>query len=329
MKPLRLLAAAAVAVAAVSASPVVAQAREPQPQNNEIAFDVDATFGKSGNNDSNLLLVYSWIPGALDQNDEVVPALRRFVRQPSELNVRLQRQGDSYDSVTGLYGGGTAWLPGGTLFGSLDLGLEYDKVENEPFELENAFIAGSGRIEVGGRVLPLLQLSAFYRYRPVLLPLPETTASNVEVERSGATHEAGVGFGFATSDDRLLLGGGLGYRAIDWTFTDFHAGTIQGRALFASLRLSLQSSPKTSWFLRGEAATTDWINLREKQPDFTGLGTEGNVRSLQADAGLVYWFEGHWGFRISFGGGYIGQGPLLASQESGLFRVGVGFTTRY
>jgi hypothetical protein len=30
-----------------------------------------------------------------------------------------------------------------------------------------------------------------------------------------------------------------------------------------------------------------------------------------------------------FGGGYIGQGPLFQSFESGLFRLGVGLTTRY
>ena len=326
MKHRPLAAALATALLAV---PLAASGKEPQPQNNEVSFDVDATFARARQNSSDLRLGYTWYPGALDKNDEVVPALRRFVRQPTEIGVRLQRGGDAYDAITGFYGSALAWLPGDLVYGQVELGVEYDSVENELQRIENAFVAGVARAEAGVRVIPALELGGFYRYRPVLLTFPEQTLVGVTVERSGQSQEFGGRFGVGTPDDRLLLEGTFAYRMHDWTFEGQYPGDITGRALVGALRASVQLTSATSIVLRGEVESTDWVNHRAGQDDVTGRGTEGNVLGVRVDVGYLYWFEGRWGFRVMLGGGYIEQGPLFQSFESGLFRLGVGLTTRY
>ena len=310
--------------------PTAAAARDVKAQNNEVAFDVDATFARRGQNNSDVALTYTWLPGALDQNDEVVPALRTFVRQPHQVWVGLRRTGDSYDSVTGLHGGGTGWL-GERFYGSAELGIEYDSVQNEIGQrIENAFISGNGRVEAGARVLPLLQLGGFYRIRPVLVPLPETNLVGDTIERSGAQQDFGAAIGLATPDDRLLLMAQLGYRVVDWRFTGSrNPGELGATGLVGALQTSYQLSSTTSLTLRGEVSSLDWENRRMGQEDINELGGQATVLSVRGDLGFLYWFEGHWGFRVSFGGGYVGEGPVEGSFESGLFRLGIGFTTRY
>jgi hypothetical protein len=317
------------ALVAVVAVPEAAHAKDVQPQNNEIAVDVDATFAKARQNSSDVQASYTWFPDGLDRNDEVVPALRRFVRQPLMIGARVERYGDAYDAITGLYGDARAWLPGDVLYGKLELGLEYDSVENEVQRIENAFLAGVARGEVGVRIIPALELGGYYRVRPVLTTFPDQTLVGVSVERSGQTQELGGTFGLATPDDRLLLEGSLGYRMYDWTFEGQFPGDITGRAKVGALRASLQLTSTSSIVLRAEVDSTDWVNHRAGQDEITERGTEGNVLHVRGDIGYIFWFEGRWGFRMSLGGGYIGQGPLFQSFESGLFRLGVGFTTRY
>jgi hypothetical protein len=307
----------------------VAHAREFQPQNNEVTVDVDANFARRGQNNSDVTVKYTWLPQALDRNDIVVPQLRRFVRQPLELGAKMQRAGDATDTVTGLYGFGQAWLAD-LLYGHAEVGFEYDQVQNEQLTIENAFIAGSGRVEAGVRVLPLLQLGGFYRYRPVLIPLPEQTMSGETAERSGQTQDFGGTLSFATPEDRVLLTATGGYRMVDWTFVGHDFGDVTGRAVFGSLRLSIQLSPRNSFFFRADATATDWVNHREKQSMTTMRPEEMTRHELGADLGYIYWFEGRWGFRFSLGGGYFDKGPLFSQDlESGTIRLGVGFTTRY
>jgi hypothetical protein len=318
----------------VTAAAGPAAARDVEPQNNEIAVDVDASFAKAGDNDSDVSATYTWFPGALDKNDEVVPVLRRFVRQPLEIGGSLTRMNDVTDTTTGLSGFAQAWL-GGIGYGRADLGLDYDSVINDPTGEEHAFLAGNARLEVGARVLSLVQLGGFYRYRPVLTTFPSPNGIiGIVQERSGQTQEFGVSLSFATPEDRLYFQALAGLRDVDWTFSGHYAGDVTGRAVFGQARLSLQLSPQISLFARGEFHTTDWDNERQGQ---TGTGDMSTNRPAQmtrhdirADVGFIYWFEGKWGFRISMGGGYYDKGPLyFQDTESGLARIGVGFTTRY
>jgi hypothetical protein len=311
-----------------------AAAKDVEPQNNEIAVEVDASFAKAGDNDSDVTATYTWFPGALDKNDEVVPLLRRFVRQPLEIGGRLTRTNDVTDTISGLDGFAQAWL-GGIGYGRADLGLEYDSVINDPIGEEHAFLAGNARLEAGARVLSLLQLGGFYRYRPVLTTFPSPNGIIMIVqERAGQTQEFGVTLSFATPEDRLYVQALAGLRNVDWSFTGRYPGDVTGRAVFGQAKVSLQLSPQISLFARGELTTTDWDNERQGQ---TGVGDMSTNRpakmtrlDVRADLGFTYWFEGKWGFRISLGGGYYNKGPLFYQDtESGLARIGVGFTTRY
>jgi hypothetical protein len=323
---------AAVLVAA-AAGP--AAARDFEAQNNEVDVQVDATFAKAGDNDSDVTATYTWFPGAIDKNDEVVPLLRRFVRQPLEIGGRLSRVNDVTDTITGLDGFAEAWLAG-IGYGRADLGLEYDSVLNDPPREENAFLAGNVRLEAGVRVLSLLQLGGFYRYRPVLATFPEPNGLiGIVQERSGQTQEVGLGLSVATPEDRLYFQALAGVRDVDWSFTGRYTGDITGRAVFGQARLSLQLSPEFSIFARGQFDQTDWDNERSGQTEHTSDMATGRPAKmtrldLRADVGIVYWFEGKWGFRLSLGGGYYDKGPLFFQDiESGLARIGVGFTTRY
>ena len=311
-----------------------AAAKDVEPQNNEIAVEVDASFAKAGDNDSDVTATYTWFPGALDKNDEVVPLLRRFVRQPLEIGGRLTRTNDVTDTISGLDGFAQAWL-GGIGYGRVDLGLEYDSVINDPIGEEHAFLGGNARLEAGARVLSLLQLGGFYRYRPVLTTFPSPNGIIMIVqERAGQTQEFGVTLSFATPEDRLYVQALAGLRDVDWSFTGRYPGDITGRAVFGQAKVSLQLSPQISLYARGELTTTDWDNERQGQ---TGVGDMSTGRpakmtrlDVRADLGFTYWFEGKWGFRISLGGGYYNKGPLFYQDtESGLARIGVGFTTRY
>jgi hypothetical protein len=323
------------AVVLVTAAAHPAAAKDVEPQNNEVAVDVDASFAKAGDNDSDVSATYTWFPGALDKNDEVVPVLRRFVRQPLELGGRLIRTNDVTDTISGLGAFAEGWL-GGIGYGRAELGLEYDDVVNDPTDEEHAFIAGNARFEAGARVLSLLQLGGFYRYRPVLITLPEPNGLEAIVqERSGQTQEFGVAMSFATPEDRLYVQALAGLRDVDWSFSgQRYPGTITGRAVFGQARVSLQMSPEISFFARAEFHDTDWDNERLGQSGdgdmATGRPPKMTRLDVRADAGFIYWFEGKWGFRISLGGGYYDKGPLFFQDfESGLLRVGVGFTTRY
>lgn len=327
------LAASLVAATAALAGSGVAGARELVPQNNEVNFDVDATFAKHGRNESDLNLAYTWYPAPLDRNDEVVPMLRRFVRQPLEIGGRLGRVTDVTDEVTGLYAFAQAWLID-RLYARAQAGLEYDRVTNEMSRLEDAFVSSNLRAEAGARVLPLLQLGGFYGDRSALIGLPDTTLTGVRTERSGQVQEFGGRLAFATPEDRLMLDVSGGYRMTDWSFVGNQAGDITGRSMFGTFRASLQLSPTASIYFRAEASTTDWVNHRMGQQEFIDQrpnGAGGNTRvDLRGDLGYIYWFEGRWGFRVSLGGGYFDKGPLFNQDfESGLARLGVGFTSRY
>jgi hypothetical protein len=326
--------ALAATVALATLAPHLAAAKDITPQNNEVATDITASFANTGDNDSDVSIVYTWYPEALDKNDEVVPLLRRYVRQPTEIGGKATINNDITDTIYGLHAFGQGWL-GGLGYGRGEAGLEYDAVINDPDDIEHAFLAANLRAEAGVRLFGLLQLGGFYRYRPVLITFPNPLGSlAITQERSGNTQEFGGSLAFATPEDRLYLQGMLGYRNIDWDFTGQYAGPITGKALIGQAKVSLQLSPRFSLYLSGEFSNTDWDNERLGQtgppPSVTGRPPKGTRIDVRGDAGFTYWFEGKWGFRIALGGGYYDKGPVrYQNYSSGLLRLGVGFTTRY
>jgi hypothetical protein len=334
---------AALAAVIVLALAPAALAQTPRPQNNEIQFDLDATF-MSPNNASRIAIVYTWLPGAINARDEVVPALRRFVRQPTELYAGAVRTTDTFDNVTGALVGGRFAPLGGRFYGLAELGIDYDTIENDPYEQEEAYIGGSARLEVGGRVLPLLQLGAAYSARSVLKAMPKSTLTGLRAERDGGAQDFDAVLTFSTPDDRLLLSAAVGWRDVDWTF----AGPAPGQAIasgpHASLRGSLQLDFQTSILFRAFYSREDWENTRTvaspdpETPDFSDYlakefrapnKPEGRVNVVEVELGLLYWFEARWGFRVSLGGGYSDAMPLVDSRDTPRFKAGVGFVSRY
>jgi hypothetical protein len=330
----------------LAAAPALAQegpqgeVEEPQrrrrPQNNEVDFQADVIFQGGANryqpdNASRMSVGYVWLPGGgLDKNDEVVPMLRRFIRQPLELGARFERRSDQFDTVSGLVGLVRYW-PIPFVYGQLELGVENDEVENDENQSEGSYWASVVRAEAGVRVLPLLQVGGFLRRRGLFDT--DNSEELLVAERSGDETWFGLAVTGATPGDRLLASAYLGYRDTSWDFAGFHPGTLTGEGTFLELRLSYQSSSTMSWFLAGDVASETWNEQRARGVDGDGNTIpprgEKDVLVTNVDAGIVYWFEGKWGFRISFGGGYTDALPVADARETGRIRFGVGFTSRY
>ena len=66
MNAKHLLRSAFGAAVVLTAAAGPAAAKEVEPQNNEVAVEVDASFGKAGDNDSDVSASYTWFPVALD-----------------------------------------------------------------------------------------------------------------------------------------------------------------------------------------------------------------------------------------------------------------------
>jgi hypothetical protein len=310
--------------------------RQVRPQNNEIAFEADVVFQSGENkynpsNESHLFVQYTWLPGAgLNKNDEVVPILRRFIRQPLELTTRFERRSDEFDSTLGLHVGGTYW-PISRVYVQASVGGEWNEVENDASDSEGVYIAGVLRSEVGVRVLDLLQIGAFYNVRPVL-DARGTDSLIQDAYRSGQDQWYGVSIGAATPDDRVLFLGRAGLRNTDWTFDGFRSGDVLVDGPFADVQLWFNLDPEKSLYARAFISNDNWYDSRLQPADDEGnipLPVEGDGIATDVDLGFLYWFEGKWGFRISLGGGYAEELPVLGSRETGRIRLGIGFTTRY
>jgi hypothetical protein len=310
--------------------------RRRRPQNNEIEVQADIVFQAGPNkyapdNVSDITVGYVWLPGGgLDKNDVVVPVLRKFVRQPLELGVRYNRHSDQFDAVNGLQLHGTYW-PIRFVYVNPALGLEMNKVENDIGNTEGSYYATVVRAEAGVRVLELLQLGAFYHGRS-LFDTDNSDVLAVAAQRTGGENWYGLSLGFATPNDRLLLTTRAGFRDTDWSFEGFHRGTVSVEGVFAEARIAYQSGPTMSWFLRTNVSQEDWNDQRD-QGEIGGMVIPRNgqkdVVGIDTDLGFVFWFEGKWGFRVSFGGGYTNGVPVEEGRETGRIRFGVGFTNRY
>jgi hypothetical protein len=326
--PFRFAIAAAVAGTTLAA-PRAARAADPVPQNNEVEVNVDATFATQSN-ESLVDGVYRYYVAPLDKKDDVVPALRRFVHHPSTLFVHGDRDSEVGGTSTYL-GGGAEWWLGDRAFVGGEAGGSYVDVIRDD-DAEGSYLDASLRAEAGFRPAELLHVSLSYKWTPVLYDLPPSGLPQSQAHRSGATHLALVGFGASSPGDTVLFTAHLGVRANRWSFAQpgYQPGDLDGTFGVADMRLSYQSDREKSWFISLRGYYGEWNNQRDID-DISTIGGERkkNVFGVQGDLGFVYWFEGHWGFRVSMGGGYDGRPPLAHEVERGLIRFGVGFVSRY
>jgi hypothetical protein len=321
----RVLAPIAVLLLLLSSAAAREREREPDPQRHELRLDLDISVANLANSalfDGQ----YTFTPGALNRHDEVVPALRRFVRHPSTLWLRVMRDGSSIDTRTGLHAGASGELLGGRLFGALEAGVERDEVNYDPREC--GYDAAPFALEAGGRPAPLVALGAFYRGRPTI---GATECDPPNAERSGWEHELGGTFGVATSEDRLFVQLHGGYHVADWTFARSNPGTLTVSGARGGVRLLLQSSARLSWLFQATVSRETWDDRRpfDDIEEEVPKPLERDVVDAVADLGITYWHQGRLGFRFSVGGGYDGEKPIYNGKDRGVIRFGFGVVSRY
>lgn len=322
----------ALLVALVAVLPsAVARARKPsQLQQHEVTGSVDLEFGQERNN-SIFDFRYVFTPEGIDRRDIVLPGLRRFVLAPDAFWVRAVRDAGQDESETSLRFGGVLFFAGARLFASAELGLE---VVREHYDIwEDGFIAAPLQLELGGRPLPLLSLSAIYRARRVLFTteneLPPTA------ERSGHEQEIGGSLTFATPNDRLFGGVELTWHAAEWDFVNKYDGAIVITGLGGVGWLSVQLTPTMSLQLRVLGRREDWRNRRAYEGDAiffleeSGSRNRRTVNDVGGELSFIYWFEGEIGLKVSLGGGYEETPPYRLAPDSGLVRLGFGITRRF
>jgi hypothetical protein len=315
-------AALTLAAAALAATPAAAQ-RTPEPQAHEVRLDVDISVERQANG----ALIdgqYTFTPSKLNRVDEVVPILRRFVRHPSAVWVRIMRHGYSREPVTGASAGGILQL--GPAYITGNAGIEYDIVDYDPGEHAYWALPFSG--EVGFRPLEGLSIGAFYWARPVIgNSLDEFLV--MQAERDGTDQKIGGRVAYATPTDRVyasLAGWG---RIADWSFEGTNPGDLTIRGFGAEARLWLQVTSSFTFGLRLEAARDHWDNQRAGEEDRIGVETERDVGSVRGGAEVVYWHKGRFGFRFGLGGGYDAAPPTVNNRETGVLQIGLGVITRF
>lgn len=312
-----------------------ADAKEPDPKLHEVKAQVDIAAA----NQANWSLVdvqYTLSFGGIDRNDAVAPELRRFVRHPSAVWARFRRLGSTLDKRTGIGLGGVLYLLDGRLYGAGEVGIELDTVEYDPFE--DGYFAAPFRLEIGGRPMELLSIGAVYEGRPVLESTDDPDLPpNAIAYRDGGEHFVGAALAFSLPTDRLYAVAQAGYWLADWTFENFHAGSIGAQGVRADVLVSLQSSRSTSWQFRLKLAREAWDNERQgdEGANYVGGRLERTVYGAEGEIALLYWFEGRHAFRVGLGGGYRGAEPIYyaqvndVGQDLGFGKLLLGIVSRY
>jgi hypothetical protein len=319
-----LLAAAALAVAI---APGQAHARRKKSilQPHEIRLDFDIGVANQANV-SFFDARYLWTPSPLESEDLAVPAVRRFVRHPTEIYFNARREGSTLDTRTGAFAGATVHVLDGLLYLRGEGGLEIDDVRYDG--TEGGYYAAPYHLELGGRPIPLLSVGAYFRGRPII----DYYRSDAPVtsNRDGGETEYGGVLAFATPDDRLLGSVSFGRHRADWSFTSFSPGEMDVEGYRGTASFTWQANPNFSWIFRAAAGRETWDNRR------TGIGALGInppfarlVWNAQADVGILYWHEQRYGFRFSLGGAYDGEKPILNGEQRGYFRFGFGVVLRF
>jgi hypothetical protein len=310
---------------ALAATPAAAQ-RQPEPQAHEVRLDVDISVEREANG-AYVEGQYTWTPAKLNRVDEVVPILRRYVRHPSAVWVRILRHGYSREPVTGASAGGILQL--GPAYVTATGGIEYNVVEYDPGE--HAYWALPVQAEAGFRPAEGMSVGAFYTMRPVLKAVRDDFIPGAQAERDGNDQRIGGRIAYATPGDTLFASLAGWGRFADWTFEEFHPGDVSIRGLGADARVGFQLTSSFTFGLRFSIARDQWDNDREgdDEPAFVGERTERDVVGLRGGAEVVYWHKGRFGFRFGLGGGYEGAPPTRNNRETGVVQIGLGVITRF
>ena len=315
------------------AGSAVAERDRSEKQTHEWTADIDITLSQLSSS-ALIDIGYTWTPETLERYDEVVPALRRFVRRPSSLTAHIRHDGSPLVTRSTLEGGGTLQLLDGRAYLAGTGGIERALV-NYSYDEDIYWSAPLGA-EVGGRPLELLSLGVFYKLQPIFAA---TATDQIMVPAYRSGHEqwfGGTVTGSTPGDQLLATVRAAAYRA-DWDFEGFHPGPMDVRGLHAETHLSWQMSSTSSLTVDGRARRERWDNRRrdEEQATFVGPDVERRVLALQADLGFLYWFRGYLGFHVFIGGGFETEPPLYYRDEGydvgtlGYGRFGFGFVSRY
>jgi hypothetical protein len=305
-----------------------ARAERSERQAHEVGADVDITLAEQSNA-ALIVIQYMWTPETLERYDEVVPALRRFVRHPSALVARFRHDGGTLDTRSALEGGGTLHLLEGRLYASGLGGIERDQVH---YNFEDVYWTTPFTVEAGARPLELLSAGGYYRGRPII----SATAGDVAFPsfRDGMEHELGFVLQTATPGDQLLASLRGGYYLADWDYTGQNPGPLDVKGWRAQAKLSYQTSSTNSWTVNLLFRREDWDNgrLGEDFPDLVGEDVERRVTAFEGDLGFQYWFRGTLGFRVTVGGGFETEPPIYYETfrvgTRGFGRFGFGFIKR-
>jgi hypothetical protein len=298
-------------------------------QYHEISAMADISI-ESGANTSTVDLQYILTPGGIDRQDEVIPALRRFVRHPSALYVQLHRRGASaLTTDTSFAVGGVLHLFDGVIYGKGEIGINRTLVAYDETR-EDRYDTVPFTLEVGGRPIPLLSLGAFYSGAPIIGSKPNDGALAADkITRDGNDHTIGGVVEFATPDDRLHVKVTGSFHIIDWTFTGPQPGDITVRGPGVTLKLVYQLSAELGIGLFGSFKREHWVDSRAGDEDIIGRDLDRQVKTLDVEGELVYWYRARFGFRFFVGGGFADAPPLLGQIYTGFGKFGGGIITRF
>jgi hypothetical protein len=314
------------AALASGALPALAQSREPEPQAHEVSLSLDISV----ESEANAALVeaqYTYTPSKINRVDEVVPILRRFVRHPSAVWLRILRFGYTREPVTGGSVGGVLHL--GPAYVGGDVGVQHDVVDYDRFE--HAYWAAPFSLEAGLRPMEGLSVGAFYSARPVISTVLDDRLGFNQAERDGNDQRIGGRLAYSTPTDRVYATlSGWGHIA-DWTFSGFHPGDVTIRGIGAAARVAFQITSGFSISLRGEIARDHWDNQREDDDsdDFVGVDVDREVVGVRGGVDVDYWHRGRYAFRFGLGGGFEGAPPTVNNRETGVIQIGLGVITRF
>ena len=310
------------------ASPVLAE----EPQYHEVTADADVSI-ESGANTATAGVKYTLSFGGIDRQDEVIPALRRFVRHPSAVWVRIDRRGSSaVESETSVNVGGILHLFDGALHLSGEAGVSRNDVLFDDFYGgEDYYDTATYHLELGGRPLPLLSIGAFFEGEPIIGRSSGTDVASEANTRDGGAKTIGGVVELSTPDDRLYLHLTGFYHTVDWTFSGFHPGDITIRGIGGSLQATYQLDVDAGVGLRTTMSREHWVDTRmgDNDPLWLGRNLDRQVWNVEIDAEFTFWYRSRFGFRVFLGGGYQEAPPLIAVTATGFGKFGGGITARF
>jgi hypothetical protein len=300
-------------------------------QYHEVSAMADIAI-ESGANTSTLDLQYVLTPGGIDRQDEVIPALRRFVRHPSFLYAAFHRRGaTALTTDNGFAIGGALHLFDGVVYGKGEIGLQRTGVSYDDTR-EDRYDTMPFTLELGGRPIPLLSLGALYSGAPIIgsKGADGIIASQI-ITRDGSEHTFGGVVEFATPNDRFYLKLIGSFRRVDWTFTGPQPGDITVRGPGIQVKGVFQLSAEFGVGLFAMFRREHWVDDRvgDDDPALIGRDVDRQVKNLDIEAEVFYWHRAHVGFRFFAGGGFSDAPPLLGQIFTGFIKFGGGIVTRF